>query len=92
MYLKERKKHPEWPSVPFEFYKNSGWVSWNDLFGKEKIKYLTLDELKSVLRNKKVKTTTEYRKLQKEHPEWPSNPPRAFKNSGWINWDDLLGK
>ena len=29
---------------------------------------------------------------RKNHPNWPSNPPRKYFNKGWIDWSGLVGR
>lgn len=32
-YKKEKENHPNWPTTPHKFYKDSGWQGWPKLFG-----------------------------------------------------------
>ncbi len=33
-----------------------------------------------------------FHKERKNYPNWPSNPSVYYKNSGWTDWSDLVGK
>ncbi len=35
-YKKEQKNHQNWPSLPGQMYKDSGWEGWLKLFGRKK--------------------------------------------------------
>jgi len=45
-------------------------------------------------RKLKIKSSTEWRKQKKEgkFSNLPSSPEKVYKNSGWVNWYDWLGK
>ena len=82
---KNRKKH--WPSNPNSFYKE--WINWNDLFGKEKVEYVSLSQLKIEVKKAKINSQRQYSKNRKKH--WPSHPGKYYKDE-WISWSDLFGK
>ncbi len=91
-YLKAQKDHPEWPSTPDETYRGKGWVDWPNLFGKERVEFLTLEALKQSVHEASVDSSTKYRQAQKNHPEWPSNPDTTYKDKGWVDWPNLWEK
>ena len=64
-------------------------------FWNEKMKTRpSLDEAKQIVRRKGIKTSTEFRERRKIDPELqliPSNPYKAYKDEGWVSWQDFLG-
>ena len=97
-YYKEIKNHSNWPSNPQKKYKNNGWLGWSELVGKEnhlKKDFLSFDNLKNevrVLYPGKGDIQFWYNKERKDHPNWPAVPYKTYKNKGWVNWPELVGK
>jgi superfamily II DNA or RNA helicase len=90
-YNKQRPKHNDWPSMPIQYY--SELSCWGDLWGIEKVTYLTLPELKIAVKRAKVDNVAKYREARKTRPAWPAVPDRDYKGEGgWISWPDLFGK
>ena len=92
-YHTARKKHLGWISNPDVFYGDE-WVDWYDLFGKEKKEkpnLIDLNTLKAQVLAFGVKSQSQYRKAQINHPNWPSNPYDHYGNK-WVDWYDLFGK
>ena len=88
------------PSNPNQTYKEEGWLSWMDFLGTNKAKVVTksnrpsLNEAKQIVRKKNIKTVKEFLERRKTDPEIqliPSNPYRAYKDEGWVSWQDFLG-
>lgn len=93
-YMKERKKHKGWPPQPEYYY--DLWKSWPDLFEREVIEKLPWDIFMLAVRSVAEKegiigTVGWYKELQKEHPDWPSNPNVSYKNN-WSSWPELFGR
>ncbi len=84
-----RKQNPQWPAAPDSFYRDKGWISWLDLFGRLK---LTLEELKEDIKLAGVTDYKSYKKEQAKRPNWPSNPSVFYKDKGWKSFEDLCGK
>lgn len=82
------------PRKPDRFYKTRGWIDWYDFLGKTKITYLPFIDARKQCRKLKIKSSTEWRKQKKEgkFSNLPSSPEKVYKNSGWVNWYDWLGK
>ena len=81
-------------------YKDKGWKDWGDWLGTNTIahfnkKYITLEELKDIVRTNGISSQLEWHNFYKSLNNKitiPSNPHRTYKNKGWINWADFLGK
>jgi len=92
-YQLERKNHKRWPSNPDSAYKYNGWKNWKELTGVEKIKLLSLQELKQEVGTLYPKTGDIkgwYDRERRNHKSWPSTPSKKYKNDGWISWGDLV--
>jgi len=86
-YKKNRRNN--WPSKPYEYYKDE-WISWNDLFGKEeKVEFLSLSQLKLEVKKYNINSQKEYRKNRRKN--WPSAPDVYYKDE-WISWPNLFGR
>jgi superfamily II DNA or RNA helicase len=88
------------PNRPSAVYRNKGWQGWGDWLGTGTIahfnkKYISLEELKLIVQNKNIKSQSEWHNFYKnleDKSNIPSNPQRTFKDNGWVNWADFLGK
>lgn len=87
------------PSNPPQTYKNTGWVSWVDWFGKEtpanqNRKFLPFNEAKILIQKEGIKSRKDWRCWSSTNrpSNIPSDPPRAYKNTGWVSWKDWFGK
>ena len=94
-YLKEHKKHDNWPSNPDNKYKEE-WINWFDLLGKDKKdthnkKFLSYKELQAKVKKAGIKTMREYLKEQKKHNDWPSSPQTKYEGK-WKAWYVFLEK
>jgi len=58
---------------------------------KEKEKFVDLETLKAKVRAAGIDSKPTYKKEQKNHPSWPSNPNRTYGEE-WVSWPDLWGK
>ena len=93
-YHEERRNHPNWPSQPHEVYKDKGWISWPELVGIEKKEFLPFEDFKREVRELypgKGDIKKWYHEERRNHPNWPSNPDRVYKDKGWISWSELVG-
>ncbi|MFA6426946.1 MAG: hypothetical protein WCW16_00665 [Candidatus Magasanikbacteria bacterium] len=94
-YEVERKNHVQWPSEPFETYKDE-WTNWYDFLKKERQKekasFLTYMELQAEVRScdPPIMGSERYRQESKKHPNWPSNPNHVYGE--WVDWYSFLGK
>lgn len=80
-----------WPSNPNNYYGDE-WVGWPNLFGKEKVSFLSFEELKEAVKKAGVKTKREYEKESQYHSDWPSKPATFNSYSGsWEGWEKFCG-
>ena len=87
---KRYKEDPKLPSQPITFYKNRGWINWNDFIPAC---YLNYEEAKIAASRLSILTREDYlrKKRYKEDPLLPSNPEKTYINKGWVNWYIFLG-
>ncbi|MFN4914393.1 MAG: DEAD/DEAH box helicase family protein [Sphingomonadales bacterium] len=99
-YCSSGLKPNDIPSGPDKTYKNEGWKSVGDWLGTQNLSnrnkvFLDFKEARSYVRGKKLRSSLEWRNFCKS-PNFPdnipTNPNRHYKNSGWINMNDWLGK
>lgn len=99
-FCKSGDKPTNIPNRPSAVYKGKGWNGWGDWLGTKTIahfnkEYISFTELKNLVKTNKIKTQTqwnEFYKSLKDKTNIPSNPQRTYKEKGWINWADFLGK
>ena len=61
--------------------------------GKEEPEiYNTYEEAKQAVQKLGITSKPKYVKRYKEDSRLPRNPDDIYKNKGWINWYDFLGK
>ena len=75
------------PSVPNLYYK--GWTDWYDFLGKEG--FPEYEEAKRIVKENGIKCYKEYKSFCKDLG-LPSVPAPYYKDKGWTNWYDFLGK
>ena len=93
-YKKRYKDDPRFPSHPDGFYSDKGWIDWFHFFSKSSPDdyYPTHEEAKQAVAKINIKSQSEYNKRYNEDLKLPSNPQKFYKDKGWINWLDFLGK
>jgi len=92
-YYEEQKKHDDWIAIPWDYSKYKDQYSTSDFFNKkvrEKVLYLSYEDLKSKVQKAGITKRTEYTKEQKKYPNWPSQPWRKYKNE--YTTKDFFGK
>lgn len=97
-YKQEYKKYKNWPSMPNRMYENKGWNGWSELVEKEnhlKKEFLTYINFKTEVKalypgQGQVKLW--YILEQKKHSNWPADPSVFYKNKGWEDWAELVGR
>ena len=100
IYCSSGNKPSGIPNRPSAVYRDKGWQGWGDWLGTGTIahfnkKYISFDDLKLIVQNKKIKSQIEWHNFYKDlvdKSKIPSNPQRTFKDNGWVNWADFLGK
>jgi hypothetical protein len=97
-YKQERKNHNNWPFAPYKIYKNKGWIGWPELVGREnrlKKEYLSFESFRQEVQSLysgQGNVERWYWEERKKHSNWPSRPYLIYKNQGWIDWSELVGK
>jgi hypothetical protein len=94
-YQTIHKDHPNWPYNPDRKYKGKGWTGWLELVGKEKKEYPTYNQFQnevSAVYPGKGNVQIWYQQEYTKHKNWPTNPHRYYKDSGWIGWAELVGR
>ena len=77
------------PSAPNITYKDKGWINWSSFWGKTI--YPPYEEAKRSVMENGIKSKTGYLTMYKELG-LPSAPNDFYKDKGWIDWDDFLGR
>jgi superfamily II DNA or RNA helicase len=94
-YCKSGKKPDDIPTFPRRPYKND-WISSGDWLGNGRDRnYKSFKESRSFVHKLNLKSHRkwlEYCKSGKKPTYIPYSPDRTYKNEGWINWMDWLGK
>ena len=91
--MKSGERPSNIPTRPNKTYKDQGWVDWTDWLGNEK--FLPFEEAREFVRSLNLKSSTEWRSWSKsgERPSnIPANPNKTYKDQGWVDWYDWLGK
>jgi superfamily II DNA or RNA helicase/phage gp16-like protein len=86
-YRKVQKNHNTWPSQPWKIYADE--YSYEDFFGKKPVEFLSYEELKKAVQAARIRTSSKYRKVQKNHNNWPSKPWRMYSNQ--YSREDFFG-
>ena len=79
------------PAAPDVSYKNKGWIDWPSFFGKTKASYPIYEEAKRIVQENGIKSRTDYQ-LSSRELGLPAAPYTYYKDKGWIDWYDFLGK
>lgn len=67
------------------------WENWLDFFGKACEDYPTYEEAKEIVKKNGIPDSKGYKSSYKRL-HLPAHPDRYYKNDGWIDWYDFLGK
>jgi hypothetical protein len=96
-------KIENFPSDPYEYFIDKGWISWGDFLGTNRtqdnllaLNYISYNNAKNWIKNNlnNVNTLVEWKKLVKENkiPDFiPNRADRFYKKRGWVSWGDFLG-
>ena len=79
------------PAAPDVFYKDKGWIDWYDFLSKSKASYPTYEEAQRIVKENGINSQADYMSSYKELG-LPAHPSRFYKDKGWIDWYDFLGK
>ncbi len=99
-YVKSGEKPYDIPTNPGKVYKDKGWKSMGDWLGTGTVAnylmvYRSFSNARAfvnALNLKNVEEWREYCKSGQKPNDIPSAPNGTYKNKGWINWADWLGK
>ena len=99
-FIKSGKKPKNIPTAPQGVYKKE-WKNWGDWLGtiilstSEMYNRIEYNTAKKIVRKYKLKNQAEYKKIWKKKLKplgISKNPSRIFKNKGWKDWKDFIGK
>jgi superfamily II DNA or RNA helicase len=99
-FCKSERKPSNIPSNPMSVYKDNGWINMGDWLGTFNVrnidkKYLSYEDARQFVHKLNIGVIQEwydYCKSGKKPIDIPSYPDKPYKNKGWINWADWLGK
>jgi superfamily II DNA or RNA helicase len=98
-FAKSGEKPIDIPSSPEKAYKTD-WKGYGDWLGTSIVsnrqkEFLTYEQARDIIRKLKFQSAKEFRKYlnsDRKPLNIPSSPERTYKNTGWVNWSDFLGK
>ena len=79
------------PASPQVYYKNEGWIDFYDFLGTRKKEVYSYEEAKRIAQENGITSMAEYKEAFKELG-LPAAPYESYKEKGWTNWYDFLGK
>jgi rhodanese-related sulfurtransferase len=99
-FCKSGEKPDNIPTDPQQAYENKGWCGLGDWLGtgivaKQNRTYLSFKEAREFVHTLKLKKQQEwfdYCKSGNKPDNIPTSSDSVYKNKGWINWADWLGK
>ncbi len=98
-YAKSGDKPADIPVMPYETYKNKGWISWGDWLGTYRLAeknrvFRSCIKAREFVHGLNLKSSDEwmaYCKKGNRPNDIPSDPRSAYKNDGWVSMGDWLG-
>ena len=78
------------PRTPQKVYKNKGWADWHNWLGHRQ--FLPFKEARNYARSLGFSGTKEWFNFAERPKNIPKYPNKDYKNKGWIDWFDWLGK
>lgn len=93
-----KQKPNDIPSDPPATYKENGWVNWDDFLGtnnRRNIQFRPFEQARQFARKLQLKSSKDWYDWAKnnERPfDIPAEPNKTYRNKGWVNWGDWLGK
>ena len=86
---------PDVPKYPMDHYRGKGWTNWGDFLGRQDdISYRQFTEAREYARSLKLGTRKAWRAFARStgRPnDIPVYPEQAYRDQGWIGFDDWLG-
>jgi hypothetical protein len=75
------------PRRPDRQYQHSGWISYTDFLGiPKKIEHMSYADAEKLVREQSFKSTREYLKFKRMHPNLPTKPQYVYQDKGWDGW------
>jgi hypothetical protein len=98
-FCKSNEKPAFLPKNPNIAYKKSGWISWGDWLGTNrisngKLRFLPFEKAREYVRSLSLKSEIEWQEFCRNGnrpADIPRTPYIIYKDSGWANWPDWLG-
>lgn len=98
IFARSEKRPPDIPANPDQHYKDTGWISFPDFLGIDRIatqnrKYRPFEKAREFARTlgfKKKEEWVNFAKTKDKPKDIPSNPFGVYKNE-WGGWNDWLG-
>ena len=93
------KLNSQIPHSPSNYYKNKGWISWEDWLGYKPVRrkkdhyYANYQQAKKILKKLNINSGSEFNKLSKQNKlpgNIPKNPRRYYDDKGWVSMGDFL--
>ncbi len=99
-YFKTHTKPNNIPANPNVVYAGFGWTNWGDWLGTNRIavrhkKFRSFEDGRYFAKSLNFKSVAQWQAFassNKRPEDIPAGPPAVYKNKGWINWSDWLGK
>jgi len=79
--IPETQNHTEPIKIIFEFKKKKEWLSFEDFQNEVRGLYPEQGAVNKW-----------YHIERRNHPNWPAHPYIIYKNKGWVDWPELVGK
>jgi len=98
---KEGKLRPKsLPSSPDKVYAKTGWISWGDWLGTNRVAdqekaYRPFNLARQYVRTLGIRSGADYLTKWREGvipKDIPAKPDKTYKEDGWISWPDWLGR
>ena len=103
-WSKSGKRPPNFPSNPWGFYADKGWVNWFHFLGKTPRnptgQWMSYEEARRYIQRETIEGTPistlarfrQWSKSGKRPPNFPANPWNFYADKGWVDGFHFLGK
>jgi len=95
-WAKSEARPVDIPCFPQSFYRDQGWVSWDDWLGRQpgQSRYRSYEEARAFVRSLGLAGQIAWKtwsKTSDRPPDIPVAAPVVYRDKGWVNWSDWLG-